>query len=283
MDSSKFFIVGASGQLGTAFREQYPDARFADVGELDITNQESIDSYDWDNTTHILNAAAYTNVDGAETPEGREAAWRVNASAVANLARVALTHDMTLVHISSDYVFDGTKQVHTETEPYTPLSVYGETKAAGDIAASLAPKHYILRTTWVIGEGKNFVRTMLGLAEKGIEPTVVADQIGRLTFTSELVRIVDHLLSTTPQYGTYNATNAGPVESWADITRRIFVLSGHGDLQVADISTADYYDGKDGIAPRPLNSEMSLDKLHATGFKSRDWQSDLEKYIQKEV
>ena len=124
---------------------------------------------------------------------------------------------------------------------------------------------------------------MRGLAAKGIEPTVVADQIGRLTFTSELVRIVDHLLSTTPQYGTYNATNAGPVESWAAITRRIFELSGHGDLQVTDISTANYYDGKDGIAPRPLNSEMSLDKLHATGFKSRDWQSDLEKYIQKEV
>lgn len=283
MDTSKFFIVGAGGQLGTALREQYPDARFADVDELDITNQESVDSYDWSETTHILNAAAYTNVDGAENPEGREAAWRVNASAVANLARVALAHDMTLVHISSDYVFDGTKQIHTETEPFTPLSVYGETKAAGDIAASLAPKHYILRTTWVIGEGKNFVRTMLNLAEKNVEPTVVADQIGRLTFTSELVRIVDHLLSTTPDYGTYNATNTGPVKSWADITRRIFELSGHGELQVTDISTEEYYAGKDGIAPRPLNSEMSLDKLQTTGFEPRDWQTDLEKYIQKEV
>lgn len=283
MDTSKFFIVGANGQLGTALREQYPAAQFADITELDITDERSVDAFDWSGVTHILNAAAYTNVDGAETAEDREAAWKVNASAVKNLARVALAHDITLLHISSDYVFDGTKQVHTEDEPFTPLSVYGESKAAGDLAASMAPKHYILRTTWVIGEGKNFVRTMLSLAEKSVEPTVVGDQIGRLTFTSELVRAANHLLTTTPAYGTYNVTNDGPVKSWADITRQIFALSDHDDLTVTDISTADYYAGKDGIAPRPLNSEMSLEKLQATGFVSKDWQTDLEQYIKKEL
>lgn len=283
LDDSKFFIVGAGGQLGTALRTQYPNAQFADINELNITNTDSVNAFDWSDITHILNAAAFTNVDGAETPEGREAAWNVNASAVKNLASVALKHNMTLVHISSDYVFDGTKKVHDETENFTPLSVYGESKAAGDIAASLVPNHYILRTTWVIGEGKNFVRTMLSLAEKNISPTVVADQIGRLTFTSELVRIVHHLLETEAPAGTYNATNDGPVMSWADITRQIFKQSGHDDLTVTDISTADYYADKEGIAPRPLNSEMNLEKLQSTGFTSRNWMDDLAEYIQKEV
>lgn len=283
MDNSKIFIVGANGQLGTALRAQYPGAQFADITELDITDQNSVEAFNWSNIDIILNAAAYTNVDGAETAEGRVASWRVNASAVANLARVCLEHDMTLVHISSDYVFDGTTVPHLEDEAFSPLGVYGQSKAAGDIVVSLLPKHYLLRTTWVIGEGKNFVRTMLSLAERGISPTVVADQIGRLTFTSELVRAIDHLLTTKAAHGTYNATNDGPLASWAEITRKIFSLAGYDQLTVSDISTADYYAGKEGIAPRPLGSDMSLAKLQATGFNSRNWQNDLADYINKEL
>ena len=188
---------------------------------------------------------------------------------------------MTLVHISSDYVFDGTKEPHSESEDFSPLSVYGASKAAGDLLVEQLDKFYLLRTTWVIGEGKNFVRTMLGLAEKNISPTVVDDQIGRLTFTSELVRIIDHLLSTEAPFGTYNATNDGPLESWADITRRIFRLAGRDDLTVTNTTTAEYFAGKDGIAPRPLGSDMSLDKLHDTGFISRDWVDDLSEYLVK--
>ena len=120
---------------------------------------------------------------------------------------------------------------------------------------------------------------MLGLAEKNISPTVVHDQVGRLTFTSELVRIIDHLLTTKAPFGTYNATNDGPLESWADITRRIFKLASRDDLTVTNTTTAEYFAGKDGIAPRPLGSNMSLDKLHSTGFTSRDWTHDLKDYI----
>ncbi len=280
--SKSFFIVGANGQLGTALRNQYPEARFADVSELDITNAESVHNFDWSGVTHILNAAAYTNVDGAETADGRRAAWNVNASAVGHLTAVAARHNITLVHISSDYVFDGTVQPHTENELLTPLSMYGASKAAGDLLVSQLEKHYLLRTTWVIGEGNNFVRTMLSLAEKGVSPSVVSDQIGRLTFTSELVRIIDHLLSTKAPFGTYNATNDGPIASWADITRQIFALSGHRELSVADVSTEEYFAGKEGIAPRPLGSEMSLEKLHNTGFESHNWQDDLRQYIEKE-
>lgn len=282
MNDSKFFIVGANGQLGTALRNQYPAAKFADIAELDITNPESVQDYDWTNIEVILNAAAYTNVDGAETAAGRVAAWKVNAEAVAHLTRVCREHNISLVHISSDYVFDGSQNPHTESEALSPLSVYGDSKAAGDLLVGQLDRHYILRTTWVIGEGKNFVRTMLGLAEKGVSPTVVADQIGRLTFTSELVRAIDHLLTSQSTYGTYNVTNDGPPLSWADITRRIFKLAGRDELTVNDTTTADYYAGKDEIAPRPLLSIMNLDKLQATGFKSRDWQEELADYIAKE-
>lgn len=283
MNDSKFFIVGANGQLGTALRKNYPNARYADVSELDITDKESVEAYNWSGIDVIFNAAAYTDVDGAETSEGRVAAWAINADAVANLVAVTAQHDATLIHVSSDYVFDGTLTPHDEGEPFSPLSVYGASKAAGDIAASLAPKFYLLRTTWVVGEGKNFVRTMLDLAKNDVSPSVVADQVGRLTFTSEIVRIIDHLLSTKAPFGTYNATNSGKLASWAEITRDIFKIGGYENLSVANTTTADYFAGKEGVALRPLGSDMSLDKLHATGFESRDWEDDLKAFIEKET
>jgi dTDP-4-dehydrorhamnose reductase len=281
MDPSKFLIIGANGQLGTALREKDPQAVAVDSGELDITNAAAVEAFDWSGVEVILNAAAYTNVDGAESAEGRVAAWRVNATGVRNLTAAAIKHNLILFHLSSDYVFDGTQSPHTENEPFAPLGVYAQTKAAGDIAASLAPKHYILRTSWVIGEGKNFVRTMLGLGAKGISPTVVGDQIGRITFTSELVRVIDHFLTTTPEYGTYNTTNSGESVSWADYTRAIFELASY-DLQVTDTTTAEYFKDKPEASPRPLQSTLDLSKLEATGFTPRDWREDLKVYIDKE-
>jgi dTDP-4-dehydrorhamnose reductase len=281
MDDASILITGANGQLGQALRKQYPGARSADVKELDITNSESVDNFDWGKVKVILNAAAFTNVDGAETAEGRVAAWKVNASAVANLTRAAAKHDLLLVHVSTDYVFDGTKSPHTEDEPFSPLSVYGQSKAAGDIITGLLAKHYVVRTSWVIGEGKNFVRTMLEVGNKGINPTVVSDQVGRLTFTGELVRAIDHLLTSGAAYGTYNVSNSGQAASWADITRVIFEEAGY-QLTVSDITTAEYYAGKEGIAPRPLKSELDLSKIQSRGFKSADWREDLKNYIQKE-
>lgn len=282
MSQKSFLIIGANGQLGTALREKYPEAQAVDSNVLDITNAASVEAFDWSGITHLLNAAAYTNVDSAETTEGRLAAWAVNATGTGNLARIALKKQLTLVHISTDYVFDGTTEPHTESEQYSPLGVYGQSKAAGDVAAALVPQHYIVRTSWVIGEGKNFMRTMLGLAEKGVSPTVVADQIGRLTFTSELVRAIDHLLSSGAAFGTYNVTNGGESVSWADITREIFKLSGHPKLTVTDTSTAEYFASKPESAPRPLNSTLDLAKLQATGFEPSDWRTELANYIQKE-
>ncbi len=282
MDDSKIFIVGAKGQLGLALQAQYPKAQNADIDELDITDQASVEKFDWSGIEIILNAAAYTNVDGAETAEGRVAAWKVNAEAVANLVAVAAQKDMTLVHISTDYVFDGSQDMHTEDEPFSPLSVYGASKAAGDLVVSLLPKFYIMRTSWVIGEGKNFVRTMLDLGKKGVAPTVVADQVGRPTFTTELVRMIDHVLTTKAAYGTYNASSAGPPVSWADLTRAIFKAAGY-DLKVTDTTTAEYYAGKEGIAPRPLNSMLDLSRIQATNFKFHYWDEELKEYVKKEL
>jgi dTDP-4-dehydrorhamnose 3,5-epimerase/reductase len=276
--SSGYFIVGSNGQVGLALRAKYPDAQFADAEQLDITNEESVQNFDWSSVTHILNAAAYTNVDGAETPEGKVAAWDVNATAVAHLAKAATLHDLTLIHISTDYVFDGSRSPHTEDEPFSPLSVYGASKAAGDKEAAKAPKHYIVRTSWVIGEGKNFVRTMLELGTKGVNPSVVSDQIGRLTFTTTLAEAIDHLLTTQSPYGTYNVTNEGEPASWADITRKIFEIAGLKNT-VTDVTTDQYYEGKVGIAPRPLKSTLSLDKIKAAGYTPADWLVDLKKYI----
>jgi dTDP-4-dehydrorhamnose 3,5-epimerase len=282
MDNSSIFITGANGQLGLALQAKYPGARSADIGELDITSRDSIENFDWSNIKVILNAAAFTNVDAAETTEGRVAAWKVNAVAVGHLVRVAMKYDITLIHLSSDYVFDGTQNPHSEDEPLSPLNVYGQSKAAGDIVISFAPKHYLLRTSWVIGEGKNFVRTMLDLGKKGVAPTVVADQVGRLTFTSELVKAIDHLLKNQAAYGTYNVTNGGEPASWADITREIFKNAGY-DLIVTDTTTTEYYEGKTGIAPRPLRSTLLLDKIQATGFVLTDWHDDLMHYTQREA
>jgi dTDP-4-dehydrorhamnose 3,5-epimerase len=283
MDTSQIFIAGANGQLGLALQAQYPGARKADVGELDITNQDNVQKYDWTGIKYLLNAAAYTNVDGAESSEGRVAAWNVNAQAVAYLSEVAREHDITLVHLSTDYVFDGTKDPHTESELFSPLSVYGASKAASDITVGSLPKHYILRTSWVIGEGKNFVRTMLSLGQKDVSPSVVSDQVGRLTFTSELVRAIDHLLKANAPYGTYNLTNDGLEASWAEITRKIFSIAGYSKLTVTDITTEAYFKGKEGIAPRPLHSTLDLSKIQATGFSSQDWETALKAYIEKEL
>lgn len=282
MDPATLLVIGANGQLGKALQEKYPEAKAVDSTELDITDAAQLAAYNWSGVKTILNAAAYTNVDGAETPEGRLAAWQVNAVAVANLAKVCQRYTLALVHVSTDYVFDGTHSPHTETEPFSPLGIYGQSKAAGDIAASLVSSHYILRTSWVIGEGKNFVRTMLGLGQKGIAPTVVADQVGRPTFTSEIVRAIDHLLTAQAPAGTYNVSNSGEPVSWAELTRAIFQAAGF-TLDVTDATTAEYFAGKPGIAPRPLNSVFDLSKLEATGFTFTDWQEDLKKYIQKEL
>lgn len=278
----KVLITGANGQLGRALHALYPDADLADRTNLDITDTQALaNARRWRDYGAIINAAAYTAVDAAETAEGRKDAWATNALALGNLARIATEFGIALVHISSDYVFDGTQALHAEDEPFTPLGVYGQSKAAGDIAAATAPRHYIARTSWVIGEGNNFVKTMQSLANRGITPSVVSDQIGRLTFTDTLAQGIKHLIDTKAPYGTYNITNSGESTSWATIAQRVFELSGKPASDITPVTTAEYYAGKTGIAPRPLQSTLDLSKLQATGFTPEDWQTKLRQYLKE--
>lgn len=278
----KTLIVGAYGQLGRALQEVFPDAECVDRDTLDISQPDVLTARRWKDYGLILNAAAYTAVDKAETPEGRVDAWQGNVVAVSNLARIALANGITLVHVSSDYVFDGTKPEHTEDEPFSPLGVYGQTKAAGDIVAATVPRHYIARTSWVIGDGNNFVRTMSGLAERGITPTVVDDQIGRLTFTADLAKAIHHLVTSGAPYGTYNVSNEGEPASWAQIAKRVYEHAEHDPEEVTPVSTEEYYAGKEGASPRPMQSTLDLTKLKAAGFTPRDWEVALENYLQQE-
>jgi dTDP-4-dehydrorhamnose reductase len=288
MAPKKTLIVGALGQLGRALFAAHPDADRVDLFEgegvtsLDLTDSAAVAAWPWHEYAVVLNAAAYTAVDAAETTEGRVAAWAANATGPATLARLAREHRFTLVHYSSEYVFDGTVALdpgHVEDEPLSPLGVYAQSKAAGDLAVGLAPRHYLIRTSWVIGEGKNFVRTMRALADKGVSPSVVDDQVGRPTFAADLAAGVRHLLHTAAPFGTYNLTCDGDPASRADVAAAVFAARGRRAEDVVRIRTEDYVRDRPGIAPRPLNSVLDLARIRATGFRPRNWRHALETYL----
>jgi dTDP-4-dehydrorhamnose reductase len=265
MRPPRALVVGAGGQLGRALLQAWPDATGVTRAELDLADPASVAAFDFAPYGVVVNAAAFTAVDAAETPEGRRAAWAANVAGVGALVAAAREHRSTLVHVSSDYVFDGSRPEHDEDEAFSPLGVYGQTKAAGDALVATLPAHYILRTSWVIGAGRNFVATMASLADRGVQPGVVDDQYGRLTFTAEIARAVDHLLAVGASYGTYNVSNGGDVMSWADVARAVFVARGRSATDVRSVTTAEYGAGKT-LAPRPQHSALSLAKIEATGF-----------------
>ena len=279
MAPKKTLIIGCRGQLGRALQVDFPGSDLVDLDELDVTNAEAVAAWPWHEYSLVLNAAAYTAVDAAETADGRRTAWAANAGAPATLAGLSREHGFTLVHYSSEYVFDGTAEEHTEDEPVSPLGVYAQSKAAGDIAVASAPRHYLLRTSWVIGDGNNFVRTMKTLADKGVSPSVVGDQTGRLTFTAELSRATRHLLDVGAEHGTYNLSNGGDVMSWAEIAQAVYRLAGRDASDVTATTTAAYFADKPEASPRPLNSAMSLAKIEATGFVPEDATVALERYV----
>ncbi|MFC0681398.1 sugar nucleotide-binding protein [Lysobacter korlensis] len=274
----RILVLGADGQLGRALRLLLPDAEFAGRRALDLSEPRALDGRTWRDYAVVINAAAYTKVDEAETPEGRAEAWASNVRGLARLAAVCREHRITLVHLSSDYVFDGRRAVHGEDEPLTPLGVYGQTKAAGDAVVGSLPCHYIVRTSWVIGDGNNFVRTMAALGDRGIDPAVVSDQVGRLSFTGDIAAAILHLLGTQAPFGTYNVSSGGEPASWADIAKRVFALRGHDPDRVTPVTTTEYFASR-AAAPRPLNSVLDLTKIEASGFAVPDWNERLERYL----
>ena len=302
MAPRRTLVTGANGQLGRAVRKLAEERGvagsfdFGDRGEFDFSDPADYAKIDWTLYGAVINCGANTAVDAAETPEGRAAAWAANAQGPALLAKACAEHGITLVHISSDYVFDGTREEHGEDEPFSPLGVYGQTKAAGDVAVANCPKHYIVRSSWVIGEGKNFVKTMAALSDRCADPddaldqvTVVDDQFGRLTFTRDMAEGIFWLLgyregdkepSAPCEYGAYNLTGSGRVASWADIASKVFELRNGNADAVRPVSTAEYYASASGpISPRPEHSALDLMKLEDAGFAPRNWGEELSDYL----
>ena len=302
MEPRRTLVTGCMGQLGRAVRAE-AEARglagwfdFTDLADFDFSDPAAYDAVDWSRYGAVINCGAYTAVDRAETPEGRVACWRANAAGPALLARCCAERNLTLVHVSSDYVFDGAREVHDESEPLSPLSVYGQSKAAGDLAVGGCPRHYVLRSSWVVGRGRNFVKTMRALSDRVADPadklsrvTVVDDQLGRLTFTDQMAAAILWLLgyregdvepSAPAPHGLYDMTGSGAVRSWADVARRVFERANGNGEAVEPVSTAEYYASAEGpIAPRPVHSALDLSKLEAAGFHPRDWEEELDEYL----
>lgn len=277
-------VLGAGGQLGRSLSRRLPGATQLGRGELDISDRRAVAALDWSRFDTVINAAAYTAVDRAETPDGRPAAWLVNAVGVANLARAASLNGMTLVHVSTEYVFDGRATgPMPESCPVAPLGVYGASKAAGELAAACCPSHYIIRSSWMVGDGSNFVRTMLNLGERAVPPTVVNDQFGRPTFSDDLASAIVELISSRPESGIYHLTNGGDRVCWAGLARAVFTLAGHSAARVIEISTADYVAGRPHCAPRPRNSVLDLRKAAEAGIRLPPWRDTLAGYVDKEL
>lgn len=293
MPPKRTLVCGARGQLGRAVEELarkrglIDSFDFCDIDTFDISDPAAYSKYTWDAYQTVINCGAYTAVDAAETPEGRAISWKANAQGPALLAKICTQYGITLVHISSDYVFDGSCELHTEDEPLSPLSVYGETKAAGDIAVSLCPEHYLVRSSWVIGDGNNFIKTMVALSNRVADSddnlnqiTVVDDQIGRLTFTSEMARAIFYLLDTRSAYGTYNLTGTGASKSWYEIASAVFEAANKNAFAVKPVSTTQYFAASASpVAPRPHYSTLDLTKIEQAGFTPKDWEMSMNEYL----
>ena len=277
----KFLITGAKGQLGYDLikeleRRGYKDILATDTDNMDITNKEQtikvIKEYDPD---VIFHCAAYTAVDKAEDEEQK--AYQINQLGTKNIVESIKNPKTKLVYISTDYVFSGDDiGIYEPDSLPNPQNVYGKSKYAGEEEVLKYPKHFIVRISWVFGKnGKNFIKTMLNLANTHEEVNVVADQVGSPTYTKDLsFFLVDLALSS--KYGTYHATNEGFC-SWADLAEYTF-LKAHKKVKVNRILSKDYPQR----AKRPKNSKMSKEKLVKNDFaKLPTWQDAVDRYLKE--
>ncbi|TGU71091.1 dTDP-4-dehydrorhamnose reductase [Geomonas terrae] len=269
-------VVGSKGMLGQELMALYGDrARGVDIDEIDITDLTSVQRVlTTIKPSVVINAAAYTDVDGCQ--DNAELALQVNGEGVAHLAMISKEIGAKLVQVSTDYIFDGKKGTpYLEDDLASPLSVYGESKLAGEMNAWFNPNHLIVRTQWLYGHGgKNFVETMLRLAKDKKEISVVDDQIGSPTWTGDLALAIKALLDKGCE-GVYHAANAGFV-SWNGFAKEIFRLA---DLDVTVLAMTTEELGRP--APRPLYSTLDCGKLSRdTGFTPQPWQEALRRYLE---
>jgi dTDP-4-dehydrorhamnose 3,5-epimerase len=275
-------VTGGKGQLGRAFSRLLPEAVILDRASLDITRHDKVhEVFENIRPGVIINAAAFTKVDAAEAEP--ELASRVNCDAVGYLAEVANALSALLVQISTDYVFPGDKQgSYTESDPTGPLSVYGKTKLRSEGAASAAGDHLIVRTSWVFGQGTNFISSILGAATKRAELSVVCDQTGLPTYAWDLAKAINVLVDLGAR-GLFHVAGGGDPASWAEVAATAITAAGLS-TKVNPVTTRQYYAGKPGpIAPRPSNSVLDCSKAAAVGVSLRPWKQAVAAYVEKEL
>ncbi len=282
---TRALVTGAAGMLGHALAGSTPKGvEFVgvDVDELDITDLSSVEArFATRKPDVVINAAAYTNVDGCE--EHEDDALAVNGTGAGHLAKACGSLGIPLLHVSTDYVFDGRIEApgqYLEGDAVNPLSAYGRTKLAGELAVAKATDaHWIVRTQWLYGlDGKNFVDTMLWLADNKPHLEVVDDQVGSPTSTHQLAEMLWAIATEQPAYGIYNVRNEGEA-SWYDFAAEIFARAGR-DVDLRRTDSRAYL----RPAPRPARSVLSTEKLHAAlGRGLPPWQEGLVDYLDRKA
>lgn len=284
----KILVTGCNGQLGRAVRAVYAgeDVEFinTDVAEadgiraLDITDVNAVCSLvEEAKPDVIINCAAHTNVDACETQW--DAAYRINALGPRNLSIAAAKTGAKLIHVSTDYVFEGNgTKPYSEFDEIHPISAYGKTKAEGErFVRDFAGKYFIFRTAWLYGDGKNFVKTMLRLSESHDEVSVVEDQQGSPTSALELARAIHHF-EPTENYGIFHATCEGAT-NWADFAEEIFARAGK-KTKVRHVTSEEYARMNPASAKRPAYSILENYMMKLTGdYRMADWRDALDEYM----
>lgn len=249
-----------------------------DIHIMDVTDENSVSTVCGGFYPDIIiNATAFTAVDRAENEEGRELSHAINVEGVRYLAKAAKRMEAKLVHISTDYVFDGKKgEAYIEEDEPKPLNVYGKTKAEGEKEVEkLCEKYFIIRTSWLYGEGKNFVRTMLALAETKKELRVVDNQYGVPTAAKELARLIVYLIQTE-KYGIWHGANEGST-NWYEFACEIMKLAGK-EVEVIPVSDEEYKTE----AKRPRYSVLKNKRLEEeTDFRMKEWKEALKEYLEE--
>ena len=279
MEMKKILVTGCNGQLGRAINELYGQNHEiemvnTDVADLDITDvDQTLKLVRQVKPYAIINCAAHTGVDACETE--CDSAYRINAIGPRNLSIAAAETGAKIVHISTDYVFAGdATSPYLEFDEPNPQGMYGKTKLAGErFVEQFARNYFIIRTAWLYGDGKNFVKTMLRLSETNDMVRVVKDQVGSPTSARELARIIDRLI-WTENYGVFHGTCEG-VASWADFAEEIFRIAGK-KTQVVRVTTEEY--GNPVKRPAYSVLENYMLKL-TTDYRAADWHEALEEYL----
>ena len=276
---NNILVTGSTGQLGSDVVKELLKRGYSTLSpnrsEFNLCSEDSIRNYILNsNCEAIVHCAAYTQVDKAE--DEKDLCIKINATATKHIVKCAKILDIPMIYISTDYVFDGTKDgEYTENDETNPINIYGESKLAGEkYVQEILDKYYIVRTSWVFNiNGKNFIETMLRLSKANNQLSIVNDQIGSPTYTKDLSRLLVDMLETS-KYGLYHATNEGYC-SWYEFANTIFKLANI-NIDIKAINSNEYA----SRAKRPLNSKLSKDKLIEYGFKPLPhWEDALKDYL----